>query len=221
MTLIDDPLVASTVGKVLLDEALETGSEKLISLCPCCELQLRITAERKRIPVEIVDLARFSASALGYHFPDPNPEVRRQWAVFEAMVKLMTPEGFAGLMGTMWPELLGIMPFGMGKMMRFMGKIPGAPRLMKTIFPVLLPRLIPDMMPELMPVMLDRIGERIPMPDYMREQMPDLMPQVIDNLIPHMIEALTPLITEPLMCYLKGKETKDNCKGKRYMPKNL
>ena len=45
------------------------------------------------------------------NLPDPNPEVQRQWAVFEAMIKLMTPEGFANLMGTMWPELIDAMPF--------------------------------------------------------------------------------------------------------------
>ncbi|MDP6043687.1 MAG: hypothetical protein QF906_05520 [Dehalococcoidales bacterium] len=54
------------------------------------------------------------------------------------MIALMTPQCFADLMGTMWSELIGAMPFGMGLMMRTMGKIPprgGVLNLMKSMFP--------------------------------------------------------------------------------------
>ncbi|MGB2698152.1 MAG: Fe-S oxidoreductase, partial [Candidatus Zixiibacteriota bacterium] len=118
---------------------------------------------------------------------------------------LMTPQGFAELMKTMWPEMINAMPFGMGGMMKFMGKIPFTLELMKPIFPILFPRLLPMMMPKVMPTMLERVKERIPMPDYMAEQMPDLMPQVMDNLMPHMIGDLVPLVTQPMIDYLKGK----------------
>lgn len=205
MNLIKEPEVAADIGKIRLNEAIEAGANKVIALCPCCEFQFRVAADKRNLPVETVDLARFAASALGHDFPDPNPEVQKQWAVFEAMIELMTPQGFADLMGTMWPELLAAMPMGMGKMMRIMGKIPGALNLMKPMFPILFPRLLPGMMPKVMPVMLSRVADRIPMPDYMAKQMPDLMPQVMDRLMPHMIGDLVPLVTQPMIDYLRGK----------------
>ena len=203
LTLIKEPPVAAEIGKARLDEAIDTGAEKVLALCPCCQFQFRVTAEKKGLSIETVDLARFAAETLGYELPDSNPEVQKQWAVFEAMIALMTPEGFAALMSTMWPELVDAMPFGMGKMMRAIGKIPGALNLMKPLFPVLFPRLLPMMMPKVMPVMLERVGERIPMPDYMREQMPELMPRVMDNLMPHMIGDVVPLVTDPMIKYLR------------------
>ena len=204
ITLIDEPDVAAEVGKFRLDEAVEVGAEKILSLCPCCEFQFRVSADKKDVPVQVQDLAHFAAAALGYELPEPQPEVLRQWAVFEAMIQLMTPEGFAALMGTMWPELIDAMPENMGKMMRTMGKVPGALNLMKPMFPVLFPRLLPEMMPKVMPVMVERIREQIDMPDYMSEQMPDLLPSVMDNLMPHMIEDLVPLVTQPMIDYLQS-----------------
>lgn len=205
LTLIKEPDVAAELGKTRIDEAIEVGAEKVLALCPCCEFQLRVSAERKQLPVEVVDLAHFAAEALGYKLPDPHPEVRAQWAVFEAMIQLMTPAGFAKLMGTMWPEIIDAMPLGMGGMMRAMGKVPGALDAMKPMFPILFPRLLPLMMPKIMPTMLDRVGDMIPMPDYMAEQMPDLMPKVVDRLMPHMIGDVVPLVTQPMVDYLQGK----------------
>jgi Fe-S oxidoreductase/FAD/FMN-containing dehydrogenase len=208
LTLIKEPPVAAEIGKTRIDEAMATGADKLLALCPCCQFQFRVTAEKKGLPIETIDLAHFAASTMGYDLPDPNPEVRSQWAVFEAMIALMTPEGFAEMMDTMWPELIDAMPFGMGKMMRVMGKIPGALNLMRPLFPILFPKLLPMMMPKVMPVMLEKVGERIPMPDYMRQQMPELMPGVMNNLMPHMIGDVVPLVTKPMIDYLQGNNSK-------------
>lgn len=204
LTLIKEPGVAADIGKTRIDEAVEAGAEKILALCPCCEVQLRVSAEKKGLPVEIEDLARFTASKLGYEFPDPEPEVRYQWGVFEKFIALMTPEGFAALMGTMWPELIDVMPLKMGSMMRLMGRVPGALSVMRPLFPVLFPRLLPVMMPKLMPTMLDRVNGMIDMPAYMREQMPELMPKVMDSLMPHMIGDVVPLVIEPMIDYLKS-----------------
>jgi hypothetical protein len=43
------------------------------------------------------------------------------------------------------------------------------------------------------------------MPDYMADQMPELMPKVMANLMPHMINDLVPLVTQPMIDYLRGK----------------
>jgi Fe-S oxidoreductase len=206
LTLVKEPAVAADIGEARLDEAVDAGAEKVVALCPCCEVQLRVTAAKRDVPIEVVDLAHFTSSALGYEFPDPNPEVQAQWGVFEAMISLMTPEGFANLMGTMWPELIDAMPLGMGRLMRAMGKVPAALGMMRPLFPFLFPRLLPMMMPDLMPVLIDRVAQRIQMPDYMREQMPDLMPKAMDNLMPHMIGDVVPLVVEPMIAYLKGEE---------------
>ena len=205
LTLLKEPPVAADIGKVKLDEALAAGAEKILSLCPCCQVQLRVTADKKGVPIEVQDLAHFAAATFGYTFPDPNPEVRKQWAVFDAFIKLLTPQGFADLMGTMWPELIDAMPLGMGRMMRLLGKVPGALSLMKPMFPVLFPRLLPLMLPKVLATMLRRVEEQIEMPEYMREQMPDLMPKVMDRLMPHMIGDVVPLITQPMIDYLQGK----------------
>jgi hypothetical protein len=206
LTLIKEPEIAAGIGEQRLCEAVDVEAEKMLALCPCCEFQLRVSADKRQTPVEVVDLARYTAEALGFVLPDPNPEVKKQWAVFEAMIALMTPAGFAELMGTMWPELIDAMPLGMGPMMRFLGRrMPFMLNLMKPMFPVLFPMLLPGMMPKVMPTMLSRVAERIPMPDYMAEQMPTLMPKVMDSLMPHMIGDVVPMVTGPMVAYLKRK----------------
>lgn len=205
LSLLDDGTAAANIGEVKLKDALDVGAEKILSLCPCCQVQMRVTADKRQVPVEIIDLSHFAASILGYELPDPNPEVKKQWAVFEAFIALMTPKGFAGLMGTMWPELIAAMPFGMGPMMRVMGKVPGTLEMMKPMFPILFPRLLPMMMPKVLPVMLQRVADQIAMPEYMLEQMPAMMPKVVDKLMPHMIGDVVPLVTQPMIDYLRGR----------------
>jgi len=208
LTLIKEPLVAHDIGKTRLDEAADVKADTVLALCPCCEFQFRVTKDKKNMPVEIKDLAAFACQALGKNFADPSEEALKQWAVFEGMIALMTPQGFANLMDSMWPELLKAMPLGMGGMMKAIGKLGPVGgfmfALMKPIFPILFPKLLPGMMPKVMPAMLERVGKMIPMPDYMREQMPDMMPKVMDNLMPHMLPDVVPLVVPKMIAHLRA-----------------
>jgi Fe-S oxidoreductase/FAD/FMN-containing dehydrogenase len=209
LTLIKDPLVAHEIGKCRLDEATDIHADSVLALCPCCEFQLRVSKDKKNLSVDIQDLAAFACKGLGKEFKDPSPEVQKQWAVFEGMIALMTPQGFADLMDTMWPEMLDAMPLGMGGMMRAIGKLgflgDAMFALMKPVFPVLFPKLLPKMMPKIMPTMLERVSQKIPMPDYMEEQMPEMMPKVMDNLMPHMLPDVVPLAVPRMISYLRGR----------------
>jgi Fe-S oxidoreductase/FAD/FMN-containing dehydrogenase len=215
LTLISDPDAAARIGNEKHEEARSVGATKILAACPCCEFQLRVAGDKNDSDIEVVDLARFSAEALGFELPDPNPEVKAQWAVFDAMIKLMTPQGFADLMKTMWPELIDAMPANMGGMMRGMAKMPGAMEAMKPMFGTLFPKLLPQMMPKVMPTMVARIRDVVPMPDYMAEQMPEMLPKVMDNLMPHMLPDVIPLIADDMIAYLKnGGANGGNGKGR-------
>ncbi len=209
LTLIKEPAVAADIGESRLNEAKDIHADTVLALCPCCEVQLRVTNDKKNMNLDVQDLAAFACRGLGKTFADPKPEVGRQWAVFDGMIALMTPKGFAGLMDTMWPELLDAMPLGMGKMMRAIGRMGSVGGLMfglmKPAFPILFPRLLPGMMPKVMPTMLARVAERIPMPDYMAEQMDDMMPEVMDNLMPHMLPDVVPLAVPSMIAHLRNR----------------
>ena len=89
--------MAAKVGKVVLDEAVATGAEALVSLCPCCELQFRIAAKANGVPIQVVDLANLAASALGFELPSVERTVAEQWAAFDALRPRMAPDRLAAL----------------------------------------------------------------------------------------------------------------------------
>ena len=72
-------LINAEVGKQRLDEAIEAGADTTLASCPCGQFQLRVARDKKNLDIEIVELVRFCAKALGYtDFPDPHPEVQAQ-----------------------------------------------------------------------------------------------------------------------------------------------
>jgi len=81
---------------VKLDEASWPGGEDPLPVALAAQVQLRDGGQEGR-PIEVQDLAHLRRGDLRLHLPRSNPEVRKQWAVFDAFIKLLDPEGFADL----------------------------------------------------------------------------------------------------------------------------
>jgi Fe-S oxidoreductase len=206
MSLVADPPAAKRIGDIRLREADDVRAEAVVTSCPCCEVQLRVTADKTGRDLPVIDLGAIACDAAGVSHPDSTAYALEMWSTFEAMILLMKPENMADLMIELFPQMVDAMPLGMGGMMRTIGKLPGGGAMlkaMKPLFPTLFPILMPAMMNDVMPHMLEAVEERVPMPPHMKEQMPDLMPMAMDNLMPKMLPQLVPLISDPLIAYLQ------------------
>jgi Fe-S oxidoreductase/FAD/FMN-containing dehydrogenase len=211
LTRIGEPHPTSEkLGGKRIGEAEAAGADALLALCPCCQFQLRVSADEKGSELPVIDLARLSAEALGIKdLPDPNPEVLSQWAMFEKFIALMTPEGMVGVLDALTPNLLEAMPLGMGRLMRGIGKAPGVVReplfrMMGPMMPILFPVLLPGMLPKVLPHMIRLVEQSIPMPDYLRHQLPDLFPEVVDNVMPKMLPEIAPRYVPILFDHLRN-----------------
>jgi hypothetical protein len=183
----------------------------VVAACPCCEFQLRVSAEKKKLPVKVHDLAAFLARCRGLELPDPQPVIAASWAVFDAMISLMTPAGFADVMSELFPQFAAAMPAPMRWMIAVMRILPEPLRRlafwpMKPMLPLMFPFLAPGMMKKVFPDMLGVIGRKVPMPEHMQKLMPDLMPQVMDRLMPHMLPHVAPMIAGPMVDYLRTRK---------------
>jgi hypothetical protein len=210
LSLVADPDVGERVGDVRLREAEAAGAEAVIAACPCCEVQLRVTADKTGRNLPIIDLAHLTCDGAGIEHPDSTPYALEMWAVFEAMIRLLKPEAMAEFMASLLPEMIEAMPGPFPAMMKMVKGSPEPVRgamiaMMKPMMPFLFPRLMPGMMPKVMPAMLAAVGERIPMPEEMQEQMPDLMPPAMENLMPKMLPLVIPHFMPKMEAYLKGE----------------
>ncbi len=203
VTLLDSPSVAADIGNVKLEEARATGADTILSLCPCCEFQMRVTKNTNGNNIKIRDLASFACESLGIELEDPFEYSMMLWEPFFGMVNLMKPEAMADLMEELLPEMIAAMPLPLRVMMK-MVKIPGMDKLMTPVMPRMMPLLMPMLMPKVMPAMLDAVGRRIKMTDDMREQMPELMPKTMENLMPNMMPLVAPLLTPRMIEYVKA-----------------
>ncbi|MBI3966232.1 MAG: FAD-binding oxidoreductase [Chloroflexi bacterium] len=212
LTRIGEPQPTSRLlGGLRISEAVASGAEALLALCPCCQFQLRVSADEAGVDLPVIDLARLAAEALGVKdLPDPNPEVLAQWAMFEQFIAMMTVDGMVGVMGTLTPQLLDAMPLGLGSVMRRIGRAPAFVReptfkVMTPLMPRLFPVLLPGMMPDVLPYLIRHVEETIAMPDYLRRQLPDLFPEVVDNVMPKLLPELAPKYVPILFEYLRQR----------------
>jgi Fe-S oxidoreductase/FAD/FMN-containing dehydrogenase len=210
LSLVADPDVGERVGDIRLREAEAAGAEAVVAACPCCEVQLRVTADKTGRKLPIIDLASLTCDGAGIEHPDSTPYALEMWAVFEAMIRLLKPEAMAEFMADLLPELIDAMPGPFPPMMKMIKGSPGPVRdamiaMMKPMMPFLFPRLLPGMMPKVMPDMLAGVGQRIAMPQHMQEQMPDLMPAAMENLMPKMLPLIIPHFMPYMEAYLKGE----------------
>jgi Fe-S oxidoreductase len=206
LSLVADPDVGERVGDVRLAEADAVGAQAVVAACPCCEVQLRVTANKTGRDLPIVDLSALACKGAGIEHPDPTPYALEMWAVFEAMIRLLKPEAMAEFMAELLPEMIAAMPGPFPAMMHMIQGSPAPVRdAMIAMMPFLFPRLLPGMMPKVMPDMLAAVGRRVPMPPHMEAQMPDLLPAAMDNLMPKMLPLIIPHFMPYMEAYLRGE----------------
>jgi Fe-S oxidoreductase/FAD/FMN-containing dehydrogenase len=206
LTLVGEMPVAPVLGKQRLQEAVDVEADTVVALCPCCQVQLRDSNIKNDLGLKIDDLSRVVAQAAGYDIPETTERSMYYWSYFEKFIILMEPENMAVLMERIFPQMMDAMPPGMKPMMLGMGRVPGGPKMMEKMMPVLFPLLVDGIMKKVMPDMVAAVQDYIgPMPDDMEELVPDLLPKTMESLMPTYLPELIPHIT-PLMieCIRRG-----------------
>ncbi|MCE5202707.1 MAG: FAD-binding oxidoreductase [Actinomycetia bacterium] len=204
LTLIGDTPVAPELGGARLEEAVDVSADAVVALCPCCQVQLRDSRDKKDIPVEIVDLAHVAMDGLGIHHDDPSPYAAEMWGHFEKFIYLMKPESMTSIMVSLLPEMMEAMPSGMVPMMKAARALPGGLRMMGAMMPAMMPKMMPSMMPKVMPAMLAEVSRRVgPLPEDMEALMPDLLPKTIDALMPNMLPLIVDDFVPRMLEYIK------------------
>lgn len=210
LTLIGETPVAPELGKMRLDEAVDIGADAVVALCPCCQVQLRDSIDKKDIPVEVIDLAHLAMDGLGIAHEDPTPYAKEMWGYFEKFIWLMKPESITSIMVALLPDMMRAMPAGMVPMMKAARRIPGGLAMMGKMMPAMMPKMMPAMMPKVMPAMLTEVSRRVgPLPEDMEELMPDLLPQTMDALLPNMLPLIMDDFVPQMLQYIRtclGKE---------------
>lgn len=204
LTLIGEIPVAPKLGAMRLQEAVDVKADRVVALCPCCQVQLRDSNVKNNLDLKITDLARFVMEGLGYHIEDKTDYSMEMWGYFEKFIYLMKPEVMADIMASLFKPMMENMPPGMVTMMKAMKHTPGGLAMMEKMMPALMPKLVPDIMPKVMPDMLTEVSKRVGvLPDDMEELMPDLLPKTMDALMPNMLPLIIPFITPKMIAYIR------------------
>jgi len=204
LTRISEPDPTSNLlGKHKIDEALAAGADAIVALCPCCQFQMRVSADANGQDLPVIDLAHIAAKGLGIELKDSTPYALEMWAVFDKMIAAMQLPAMADMMASMMPEMINAMPGAVKPMLTLVKYVPGMDALMKAMMPMMMPMMFPGMMPQVMPAMIAEMGRRVPMPDFMQRQMPDLMPRVMGSMMPPILPDLARLVAPAMIRYIK------------------
>jgi Fe-S oxidoreductase len=204
LTLVGEKPLAPLLGGKRLREATAVGAEKLVALCPCCEVQLRDSAKKNHIDMPVTDLARFVAEAKGYQIPDKTDRSLYMWGFFDKFIDLMKPAEMAKVMSDVFPQMMEAMPLGMKPMLRGMKRIPGGLWLVSKLLPMLFPLLANGVLQEIMPDLVGAVRRRVgTMPDDMEALVPDLLPQTMKSLMPNYLPLLIPFVTPLFVEHLR------------------
>ncbi|MDR2721747.1 MAG: (Fe-S)-binding protein, partial [Coriobacteriaceae bacterium] len=204
LTLVGEIDTAPKLGKMRLDEATDIQADTVIAMCPCCQVQLRDSADKNALPITIDDLARVVAVAAGYDIPTSQVQTSYMWGLFDTFIRLMAPKEMAQLMQKVFPDMLDAMPLNMGPMMRGMANMPGGPALMSKMMPVMFPKMAPGILSKVMPRLIDEVKDYVgEMPPDMDELMPDLLPKTMEALMPTYLPQLIPHLVPLFINYLR------------------
>jgi len=208
ITLIGEPPVAPILGGHRLQEAVDAGADAVVALCPCCQVQLRDSNEKNDLGLEVDDLSRVIAQAMGYDIESKSEYSLYMWSFFDKFIALMQPEAMANFMVRIFPQMMDNMPAGMAPMMRAMKHVPGGLSMMEKMMPALFPMMAPGILGKVMPDMIreveDLMGE---MPDDMAELMPDLLPKTMESLMPTYLPQLIPFLVPLFIDYVRNEKS--------------
>ncbi len=207
VTLVGEKPVAPILGGARLKEAVDAGADKLVALCPCCQVQLRDSAEKNGIDMQVTDLARLFAESCGYEIADKTDNSLYMWGYFDKFIDLLLPENMAELMAKVFPQMVNAMPPGMKPMIKAMRHVPGGLALLGKVMPLMFPLMAPSILSKVMPDIIQAVRDHIgPMPEDMEALMPDLLPETMESLMPNYLPLLIPHLTPRFIeCARRGE----------------
>ncbi|PTD93653.1 hypothetical protein C9439_06275 [archaeon SCG-AAA382B04] len=212
LTRVGDQEVSKNLANLRLEEAKETGADRLVTTCPCCEFQFRVGAKENNIDLKTVDIATLAAEAKGYETEDPTPEILSMWFdVFKKAIDNMSPEGMVSMMDELMPVMMDNLPSPMNKIMTTMSVLPrpvqnAGLKMMSPMIPYLVPRMLDDMIPDIAPEAAELMKERIPkMPENMEKNLDQMLVPIMKEIMPHMLPEIMPEL-KPMM--IKGMKDK-------------
>lgn len=204
VTLVGELAMAPKLGCARLEEALAAGADTIIAVCPCCQVQLRDSAQKAGIDIIVDDLARVVATSAGYDIPPSDEYTSYMWSYFERFIVLMQPEEMAHFMVALFPQMINAMPLKMGGMVKGLGKTRAGAAMMKQMMPIMFPLMVDGILGKVMPDMLAEMEKRFGvMPEDMQAMMPELLPQVMSEMMPYYLPQLIPFLIPLFIDYLR------------------